>query len=89
MKLSLVFSVLSSIIFLATAYPTQGATGIAKRSNERKRDSEELGVVDIEYQFNGMDYRKRGEGKRDSEELDTTELNYFSYDTNTYVIPVS
>ncbi|KAG2143333.1 hypothetical protein BD769DRAFT_1661769 [Suillus cothurnatus] len=70
MKLSLVFSVLTSIVVLATAYPTQGATGIAKRSNTRKR-GEEL-------DFNPVDYIKRGEGKR--EELDANILLYpFDY----------
>ncbi|KAG2353074.1 hypothetical protein BDR07DRAFT_1497049 [Suillus spraguei] len=40
MKLSLVFSALASIVVLATAYPTQGDTDVAKRSNVGKRDSE-------------------------------------------------
>ncbi|KAG2068265.1 hypothetical protein BDR04DRAFT_1232889 [Suillus decipiens] len=95
MRLSLVFSVLASIVVFATAYPTQGATGIAKRSNVGKRDSEEVGIVDTDYQF--KDYRKRDEGKRDSEYIGNfdyiepykksdegkrTVLNYFDYDTD-------
>ncbi|KAG2365840.1 hypothetical protein BDR07DRAFT_1458902 [Suillus spraguei] len=97
MKLSLVFTVLASIVVFATAYPTQGETGIAKRSNVGKRDSEELdidfttyteryrkrdedseelSVVDIEYQFNGKDYRKRDDGKRDSEEIGIIDTDY-------------
>ncbi|KAG2038088.1 hypothetical protein BDR03DRAFT_955734 [Suillus americanus] len=68
MKLSLVFSVLASVVVLTTAYPTQGAAGIAKRSSDvEKRDSEELGVNDSGYTF--KNYRKRDEEKRDLEEL--------------------
>ncbi|KAG2067594.1 hypothetical protein BDR04DRAFT_1104881 [Suillus decipiens] len=53
MKLTLVFSTLASIMVLATAYPTQGDTGIAKRSNVGKRDSEYVGYTDS--------YKKRDE----------------------------
>ncbi|KAG1840353.1 hypothetical protein DFJ58DRAFT_916738 [Suillus subalutaceus] len=42
-------SVLTSIMVLATAYPTQGATGIVKRSNIEKRDPDELDVNDNNY----------------------------------------
>ncbi|KAG2346598.1 hypothetical protein BDR05DRAFT_959526, partial [Suillus weaverae] len=45
MKLSLVFSVLASIVVLASAYPTQG--DITKRSGVEKR--EELDVNDVSY----------------------------------------
>ncbi|KAG1843046.1 hypothetical protein F4604DRAFT_1825208 [Suillus subluteus] len=68
MKLSLVFSVLASIMVLATAYPTQGATSITKRSNVEKR--EELGA-------NDSHYGKRGEEKR--KELDADDFNYRKY----------
>ncbi|KAG1810704.1 uncharacterized protein BJ212DRAFT_1484271 [Suillus subaureus] len=64
MKLSLVFSVLASIVVLATAYPTQGAAGIAKRSSDvEKRNLEELDVNDSDYTYKKY---KRNEGKRDS-----------------------
>ncbi|KAG1883808.1 hypothetical protein F4604DRAFT_1920311 [Suillus subluteus] len=44
-------SVLTSIMVLATAYPTQGATGIVKRSNIEKRDPDELDVNDSNYTY--------------------------------------
>ncbi|KAG1852847.1 hypothetical protein DFJ58DRAFT_728348 [Suillus subalutaceus] len=62
MKLSLVFSTLASLVVLATAYPTQGATGVAKRSNVEKRE-------DLNFQ-----YYERGEEKR--EDLDSEALKY-------------
>ncbi|KAG1849993.1 hypothetical protein F4604DRAFT_1809839 [Suillus subluteus] len=81
MKLSLVFSVLASIVVLATAYPTQGAAGIAKRSNVEKRDSEGLQVDANDSSYTFKDYKKRDEGKRSSEELGLAEA---SYDFTTY-----
>ncbi|KAG2068266.1 hypothetical protein BDR04DRAFT_784759 [Suillus decipiens] len=72
--ISLVFSVLASIVIVATAYPTQGATGIAKRSNVGKRDSSDIDVNDNDYEF--KDYRKRAEGKRDSEEIGLNDIGY-------------
>ncbi|KAG2068270.1 hypothetical protein BDR04DRAFT_1209360 [Suillus decipiens] len=74
MKLSLLFSVLASIVVLATAYPTQGAAGFAKRSNVEKRDSEDVDVYDNDYVFD--DYKKRDEVKRDSEDVDVYDNDY-------------
>ncbi|KAG1842865.1 hypothetical protein DFJ58DRAFT_805467 [Suillus subalutaceus] len=68
MKLSLVFSVLASLVILATAYPTQGATGITKRSNVEKRK---------ELDANDSHYGKRGGEKR--KELDADDFNYTKY----------
>ncbi|KAG1836037.1 hypothetical protein DFJ58DRAFT_735256 [Suillus subalutaceus] len=80
MKLSLVFGVLASIVVLATAYPTEGTTGIAKRSNVEKRD---LDAIDDAYAFGEYDKRDLdaiddayafGEyDKRDSEGLDAVD----------------
>ncbi|KAG2071833.1 hypothetical protein BDR04DRAFT_1097859 [Suillus decipiens] len=53
MKLTLVFSMLTSIMVLATAYPMQGDTGIAKCSNVGKCDSEYVSYTDS--------YKKRDE----------------------------
>ncbi|KAG2059370.1 hypothetical protein BDR06DRAFT_1017801 [Suillus hirtellus] len=78
MKFSLVFSVLASIVVLATAYPTQGA--IAKHSyvekctdllsSVEKREELDVGSSDLNYSY----YSKRDEGKR--EELYAGEIDY-------------
>ncbi|KAG1795876.1 uncharacterized protein BJ212DRAFT_1582455 [Suillus subaureus] len=78
MKLSLVFSVLASIVVLATAYPTQGT--VAKRSYVEKR--EELDAND----FNYVGVEKRDEidasdflyplGEEKREEIDASDFLY-------------
>ncbi|KAG2129548.1 uncharacterized protein EDB93DRAFT_1256215 [Suillus bovinus] len=59
MKLSLVFSVLASVIVLATAYPTMQGAGIVKRSSVEQRD-----------ELNAEDRKYYGYGKRDEEKFD-------------------
>ncbi|KAG1810545.1 uncharacterized protein BJ212DRAFT_1579407 [Suillus subaureus] len=62
MKLSLVFSVLASIVVLATAYPTQGT--VAKRSYVEKRD--EIDASDFLYPL----------GEEQREEIDASDFLY-------------
>ncbi|KAG2352197.1 hypothetical protein BDR07DRAFT_1616034 [Suillus spraguei] len=71
MKLSLLFSMLASIVVLATAYPTEGATGIAKRSNAEKREE-----LDTDHHIGYKKYTKRNEWKRDSGEIDVLDNDY-------------
>lgn len=71
MKLSLIFSMLASIVVLATACPTQDT--IAKRSNVEKRK---------EHDSNLFNYSEYDEQTR--EEHDFGLFNYNGYDEQKY-----
>ncbi|KAG2128654.1 uncharacterized protein EDB93DRAFT_152622 [Suillus bovinus] len=92
MKLSLVFSVLASVIVLATAYPTMQGAGIAKRSSVeqreeldaedrnyikyRKTDEEHFGEIDSSYGDKAIAKRSSVEQR---EELNAEDRNYIKY----------